>query len=84
MHYLYIYTRNILTNESYSNGDQSSQNTGYFQGRTVNWEVSHHVKSQIVRHSVPWMKSPNHTKIPIFDGETCHNCTHGVLVSRFL
>ena len=38
----------------------------------------------IVRHSVPWMKSPNHTKIPIFDGETCHNCTHGVLVSRFL
>ena len=46
MHYLYIYTRNILTNESYSNGDQSSQNTGYFQGRTVNWEVSHHVKSQ--------------------------------------
>ena len=47
MHYLYIYTRNILTNESYSNGDQSSQNTGYFQGRTVNWEVSHHVKSQL-------------------------------------
>ena len=31
MHYLYIYTHNILTNESYSNGDQSSKIQAIFR-----------------------------------------------------